>query len=171
MGMQSYYEIIEKQRNQLSAYKEQIDDTKAKHEESMPIATSSVDASERREKELLTSVEELESELGAAKREKDDRSHLMAELQEQLNTMGEVSCRAETLEKQNQDLSDMVTSLQQRVQELAQEKDRILLEKTKAEIELKEMKIDHECNTTKAKKLRLTRFLVRPWLLLRRQRL
>jgi len=65
--LKTYYDTIEEQKNTISQYDEKLSNLEAKHDESMLIATNSVESSQKREESLLTNIEELESELSIAK--------------------------------------------------------------------------------------------------------
>ncbi|EED89052.1 predicted protein [Thalassiosira pseudonana CCMP1335] len=154
--LQSYYETIQEQSAQLDVYQQQIEDIEQKHEESMLIATNSVEASQRRENDLLTNIEELESELTRVMKEKDDREQWLNDLQDRLdiiererdNGLGNAESAMrdvndslsvqESLIQENKQLAMEVERLLSEIRAVTKEKDRIWMEKTKVDMLMKQ---------------------------------
>ena len=175
--MKTYYETIKNQTELVDTHGQEIQEINAKHKESMLIATNSVNASRRREEELLTSLEELESALSEVSHESDSKSQSIAELQSRVdaleNAMEEARiAKIETFKGENEDLQSQVNLLQRDLSQITREKEKIWLEKTKVEIDLKEMKLNQTARSIEQKadqrKRRWTRYILRPWLLVRR---
>mmetsp|Transcript_30235 Transcript_30235/g.64061 ORF Transcript_30235/g.64061 Transcript_30235/m.64061 type:complete len:1027 (+) Transcript_30235:142-3222(+) len=134
--LSTYYDTIQDQTLQIGEYEQKLNDMAHNHEESMLIATNSVKASQLREENLLTNIEELESELAIVKKEKDGREKELNDLQDDLNKMEED--RDGSLDERDDDSASLMIQIEQlqcKVQEVTQEKDRIWLEKTKIEME------------------------------------
>lgn len=179
--MQTYYEAIQNQTELVATHDQEIQEINTKHEESMMIATNSVNASRRREEELLTSVEELESELSEVSLERDRKSQSIAELQSRIDGLEDAlkdarSATTETFEGKNEDLQSQVDALQHDLSKITREKEKLWLEKTKVEIDLKEIKLDHKARDIEQKeqnadqrKRRWATYILRPWLLFRRR--
>ena len=176
--MQTYYETIQNQTELIFTHEQEIKDINSKHEESMLIATNSVNASRRREEELLTSLEELESELSEVSNESDRKSQSIAELQGRTDALGDAlkdarSAKNETFEGENEELKSRVEALQQDLSDVKREKEKIWLEKTKVEIDLKEMKLNQKAWSIEQKadqrKRRWRTYILRSWRLFRRR--
>ena len=147
--LSTYYETIEEQKTQINGYDDKIIQLEKSHNESMLIATNSVEASQRREGALLANIEELEEDLATVKREKDETEKEMDELQARLDKMEQDRERLEMeknehdstsssdrLVKDNEELSTQIKHLEYRVQEVTLEKDNLQLEKRKIEMGL-----------------------------------
>ncbi len=103
--LSTYYESIQSQSSQITKYEEEIADMGQRHNESILIAASSVEASMRREENLLTNIEELESELLIAKKERDSRQDELSALQVRLHKMEVLQSHSEMLERRNEELA------------------------------------------------------------------
>jgi len=155
--LSEYYETIQDQTSQISLLEKTMDDTECRHEESMLIATNAVEASQRREENLLTNIEELESELAIVKKEKDEGEERWNELQVRLDARmeedaaaaaaatipnekdGSSSDKRENLAQHNNELTMIIESLQDRVQAVSQEKERIMSDKRMMEDEIRRL--------------------------------
>lgn len=173
--IQTYYETIQEQSEALDEYKKQIKDMQKKHDDSMLIATNSVDASQRREEDLLNHVEELENELDEVQKEKSDIEQKLKELQGQLNVVSRSSqqVKGET-DSENMRLSIEIEGLRRDLDAALKEKERILAEKVRLEQVIVDSVIgeDHKSDEIpgqiQPKRSRL-QYLLRPWTILKRQ--
>lgn len=172
--IETYYKTIQEQAKELDDYKQNIEDMQKKHDESMIISTSSVEASQRREADLLNSIEELEGELEEMQKEKSARDQRLIELQEQLSAASMQTNDNKAFDDQNRQLLIEIESLRRQVGTVSKEKEHILGEKAKLEHTiidraLGENRVSEELlGRVKLKKSRL-RYLLRPWLLLKRE--
>ena len=154
--LSTYYETIETQSINVEEYKQQIKDMEQTHKEAMLIATSSVDASQKREESLLMNIEELEGELATAKKARDDTQESLEGLQAQLDNMQEDAASAAAvavaesnkskqspdnlfLPQQNKELTLKVQKLECRIEDECKEKEEILADKTRLENEVGNM--------------------------------
>lgn len=137
--LQRYYKTIQNQTAQLDSYKEEVTEMETKHKESILIATNSVEASQKREMDMLNTIEELEGELSKVTQEKEDGKKLLQKLQGQLRELEQkaeeeaqavalqpapVSSDDTNVEDSNEskeDLSKIVEQLQSQVEALASE--------------------------------------------------
>ena len=177
--IQTYYETIQDQTAEISSYKKQIEDMQSNHDDSMLIATNSVEASQRRETDLLNNIEELESELNLLQEEKNHRDEKLRNLQKQLDEgaidmISNSAIENEALHKQNKQLVAEIDELRRQVDTLAEEKQMILKEKEKIERAMinsiigEDSKPDKLLSKAKPKQSRW-RYLLRPWALFKRQ--
>lgn len=162
--LSTYYETIQTQTVQISELEQQIKDTKQAHEESMLIATNSVEASQRREATLLTNVEELERELSAVTKEKDESEKELDDLQARLDKMKKDAATSaastpspredvlspsnkhddssasspsrESLTQHNEKLMRELAGLRSKMRTVSQEKERVSSEKIRLEEEI-----------------------------------
>jgi hypothetical protein len=124
-----YYDTIRGQSAHIDDQAERAADAELRHEEAMLIATRSVEASRRREGDLLTNIEELEGELAGARGEVagregtliDARSRL-AELEGKIRDGYE---REGILVERNEELTMKVEVLELRVHDAIREAKRI----------------------------------------------
>ena len=181
--LQTYYKTIQNQTAQLDSYKIELAEMEAKHKESMLIATNSVEASQKREVDMLNAIEELESELSTVTKEKEDGEKMLKNLQVQLDELEKNAAQTVPLptlissgdedypledlkEESKQDLSKIVEQLQSQVQALASE--------IRAKEDDKESKEDqsvvtgHETKVTSSRSKRWRRRILRPWTMFRR---
>ena len=138
--LQRYYKTIQNQTAQIDSYKMEVTNMEATHKESILIATNSVEASQKREMDMLNTIEELEGELSKVTQEKEDGKKLLQKLQGQLHELekkAEVEAQAVALqpapansddsnvedsnESKKEDLSKIVEQLQSQVEALASE--------------------------------------------------
>jgi chromosome segregation ATPase len=173
--VQTYYETIQDQSTELTDYKKQIEDMQKKHDDSMLIATNSVEASQRREADLLNNIEELEGELADLQKEKKEKDQEVRTLQGQLNAMTSNSQQVEgDTVKQNKQLAMEINELRLSLDTVTKEKEQILDAKLKVERILVDRVLgeDHSPDEmivkTKPKQSRW-RYLLYPWTLLRRR--
>lgn len=169
--IETYYETIQEQSKMLDDYKRNIENMQSKHDESILLATASVEESQRREIDLLNNIEELEGELNELQKEKSASDQRLTELQENLSATNEQPNGA--VEDENKELFIEIESLRRQVDTLSMEKERILGEK----VRLEHMIIDRALGENRAgdellgrvepKKNKL-RYVLRPWLLLTR---
>ena len=85
--LESFNQTIHSQQIEISKYQEQLQCLEERQQESILIATSSVEASQRRETDLLTNIEELESELEDAVDEKHEMERELADLKDRFVIM------------------------------------------------------------------------------------
>jgi len=141
--LSTYYNTIEEQKNTISQYDEELSDMESSHNESMLIATNSVEASQQREESLLTNIEELECELSIAKEYTDKRDTEINTLQSRLDEMEDERESLIThdrhankeLAKHNKELAMKVEKLEYRVEEVSFDRDRLQLEKRKMQMD------------------------------------
>ena len=136
--LQTYYKTIQNQTAQLDSYKMELEEMESKQEESMLIATNSVEASQKREVEMLNTIEELESELSMVRKENENGERLLRKLQDELTEMKMKAVQSEPpptpldeeiddshpqgpRDELNEDLREMVEQLQSQVQAMASE--------------------------------------------------
>jgi len=151
--LSTYYKTIQNQTGHIEELEHQIKDMELTHEESMLIATNSVEASQRREGDLLTNIEELELELVTVTKKKNEREKWLNDLQARLDAMeeaaasttipgpGEPSSSAspsarENFEQRNEELTVEVASLRSKIQKMSKEKEHISSEKIRLEEEV-----------------------------------
>ncbi len=126
--LSAYYESIQSLSSQITKYEEEIADMGQRHNESILIATSSVEASMRREENLLTNIEELESELFIVKKERDGRQDELSDLQARLRKMEVLQSQSEMLERRNEELTAKLELLERKVIEETQQRDQSFAE-------------------------------------------
>jgi len=179
--LKTYYDTIEEQKNAISQYDEKLSNLEAKHEESMLIATNSVEASQQREESLLTNIEELESELSIAKDITDTKDEEMNTLQSRLDEMKDERESLIThdrnankeLAKHNKELAMKVERLEYRVEEVSLDRDRLQLEKRKMQMDsLIHMKDEDDgvSSSGRDQAKQKSRRWYKPWTFLRRRR-
>jgi peptidoglycan hydrolase CwlO-like protein len=169
--IETYYETIQEQSKELDDYKQNINDMQKKHDESILIATASVEASQRRETDLLNSIEELEGELEEIQKEKTAIDKRLIELEEQLST---TSMQTNNADDQNKKLLVEIESLRRQIDTVSQEKEHILGEKVRLEYliidrALGEDRVSKELLGRVKPKKSILRYLLRPWLLFKRK--
>ncbi|KAL7433222.1 hypothetical protein ACHAXM_003461 [Skeletonema potamos] len=182
--LQTYYKTIQNQTAQLDSYKIELAEMKAKHKESMLIATNSVEASQKREVDMLNTIEELESELSAVTKEKEDGKKMLRNLQDQLvqlekkaaqtvppptptSSVGEdVTLIINTKEESKEDLSKIVEQLQSQVEALASEMRKKNVDNGSKEDQ--SVVTENETQETGSRSKRWRRRLLRPWTMFRR---
>ena len=163
----TYYETIETQKSNVSQLERQIKDMEQKQDESMLIATSSVEASKQREINLLRNVEELESDLAEVEKERDDGEKLLNDLQDRLARIEEDSNHASaatsftsanqvddsfddkdsaltlpslsSMAQQNKELTIQIEALELKLKSESQDKEQILRNKMKVETEIRQL--------------------------------
>ena len=125
--LETYYETIQHQSALINDQTERMTEAERRHEEGMVIATSSVEASRRREGALLTNIEELEGELNMARREVGEREGVLVRMRSHLVELeGKIqdrNARERTLVELNEELTTKVKVLEWRVQEATRELD------------------------------------------------
>lgn len=178
--LSTYYETIQSQVLQIRNYEEQISDMSQRHNESMLIATSSVEASQRREENLLTNIEELENELLIARSEMDSRQNELSDLQTRLHKMEDLRLQSDNmLEKRNDELTAKIELLERKVIAVTQQKDQALAENISIVLEKSEMfgKADLDAssspslsNNPQHQRFKWVRVIFRPLALFRRKR-
>ncbi len=178
--LSTYYETIQSQILQITNYEEQIADMSQRHNESMLIATSSVEASQRREENLLTNIEELENELLIARSEMDSRQNELSDLQTRLHKMEDLRLQSDNmLEKRNDELTAKIELLERKVIAVTQQKDQALAENISIVLEKSEMfgKADLDAssspslsNNPQHQRFKWVRVIFRPLALFRRKR-
>ncbi|KAL7484603.1 hypothetical protein ACHAW6_010233 [Cyclotella cf. meneghiniana] len=176
--LQTYYETIQDQTAQISNYKKQIDEMQGKYNDSMLIATKSVEASQRRETDLLNNIEELESELKLLQKEKNDHDMKLKTLQERLNAVemdNDLTQEKQELDQQNKQLAMEIDMLRREVDVVTGEKNAILMEKVKLERVLidrvlgEDRKPEEILAKQESKQKNWRSYLWRPWTLLKRR--
>lgn len=178
----SFNQTIQKQHYQIEKYQEQVNSLKKEHEESILIAKSSVEASQKRESQLLSSIEELESELVLVRTEenesnaKNDESKALLQrkiAQEKLNS--------EKLTHKNRELELVISQLNDKIKALKTENEDISVPERRDDGRKMEHSSDTISDVSKGKEMHLKtekeprkrtwrRVLFRPWTLLRKQR-
>ncbi|KAL9189335.1 hypothetical protein ACHAXT_011825 [Thalassiosira profunda] len=166
--LSTYYDTIQDQTSQIEELQSQMNSMQQKHNDSMLIATNSVEASLRREEELLTSVEELEAALVGATAGRDRGSLRLAEAQLRLDALEgtvaavqsneeEASSSQADLERRNEDLRGELERLRGEVQRASEEKERAAMAGDPGE-------------TPRGQRRQwLRRAILRPWTLFRRR--
>eukprot|EP00956_Cyclotella_meneghiniana_P019685 scaffold34064_cov121-Cyclotella_meneghiniana.AAC.1 len=158
--IQTYYETIQDQSSEIHKYKKQIECMQKDHEEAMLIATNSVESSQRREKNLLNNIEELEDELNGLLIIDKDTSSL-----KQANA---------AVEEQNKQMTGEIERLRYELEVLSKENLEILDEKLKFERIILDRVLGQDqrpisvTRKSKAKRMSRWRYLLRPWTLLNR---
>lgn len=172
--LSTYYETIQSQLSQITNFEVEIFDMGLRHNESMLIATSSVEASQRREENLLTNIEELESELIIAKKDRDSRLDELRDFQARLHKMEDHRSRSEMLERRNDELTMKIELLEQKMIEVTQQKDQSLAENRGILLERSEETGKNELDTSLSPQPQRQRFkwiraIFRPFALFRRK--
>eukprot|EP00804_Cyclotella_cryptica_P011075 CCRYP_013551-RB/>CCRYP_013551-RB protein AED:0.09 eAED:0.09 QI:75/-1/1/1/-1/0/1/77/749 len=176
--LQTYYETIQDQTTEISDYKKQIDEMQMKHNDSMLIATKSVEASQLRETDLLNNIEELEGELKLLQEEKKDYDMKLKTLQESLNAVekdNDVAQAKDELDHQYKQLAMEVDKLRREVDVVTGEKNAIMTEKVKLERVLidrvlgEDRKPEEFLVNKKTNQKKWRSYLWRPWTLLKRK--
>jgi len=182
--LQTYYKTIQNQTAQLDGYEIELAEIETKHKESMLIATNSVEASQKRELDMLNTIEELESELSTVTKQKVDGEKLLQNLQDKLDELEkkaaqsvppplpindeveEVPVVEDSAEAPKEDLTKIVEQLQSQVQALASE-----MKASSVDKESKEDQSDvtgNEAQVTSSRSKRWRRRILRPWTMFRR---
>eukprot|EP00985_Skeletonema_marinoi_P029334 scaffold27615_cov139-Skeletonema_marinoi.AAC.1 len=182
--LQTYYKTIQNQTAQLDGYEIELAEIETKHKESMLIATNSVEASQKRELDMLNTIEELESELSTVTKQKVDGEKLLQTLQDKLDELEkkaaqtvpppmpisdeveDVSVVEDSAEASKEDLTKIVEQLQSQVQALASEMKAASVDKGS-----KEDQSDvtgNEAQATSSRSKRWRRRILRPWTMFRR---
>ncbi|KAL7467765.1 hypothetical protein ACHAXS_008007, partial [Conticribra weissflogii] len=178
----SFNQTIQKQHYQIEKYQEQVNFLKKEHQESMLIAKSSVDASQKREGELLRNIEELERELSLAQREKNEFTIKLDESKELFQKkIDDEKLDAVKLVQKNTEYELLIAQLNDKIKVLINENDRSSVQDKEEEgrkgvdsleaISLVSRDEELQSKTGKEPRKRTwRRVLFRPWTLLRRQR-
>jgi len=181
--LQTYYKTIQNQTAQLDGYEIELAEMEAKHKESMLIATNSVEASQKRELDMLNTIEELESELSTVTKQKVDGEKLLQNLQDKLGELEKKAAQTipppmpvsdevedvpveDSAEASKEDLTKIVEQLQSQVQALASEMKAASVDKDN-----KEDQNDvtaNEAQATSSRSKRWRRRILRPWTMFRR---
>jgi hypothetical protein len=124
-----YYDTIRGQSAHIDDQAERAADAELRHEEAMLIATRSVEASRRREGDLLTNIEELEGELAGARGEVAGREGTLIDARSRLTELeGKIRDgyeREGILVERNEELTMKVEVLELRVHDAIREAKRI----------------------------------------------
>ena len=176
--IQAYYETIQDQSSELTSYKKQIQEMGKNHSDAMLIATNSVEASQRRETDLLNNVEELESELNEVQEGKNVMKKEIESLRMRLDSVdNEVISSDQTkgdVENKNKQLTMDIEKLRHELDIISKEKDQVMrdnekLERLVIDRVLGEDRSHNGVSSEKPKsKQSKLRYLLRPWTLLRR---
>ena len=182
--LQTYYKTIQNQTAQLDNYEMELAEMAAKHDESMLIATNSVEASQKREVDLLNTIEELESELSTITKQKEDGEKLLQNLQDQLDELEKKASQTlpppmpissevqgspleDSEEASKEDLSKIVEQLQSQVQALASEMKAKSVDEERKENE--SLVTGNETQETSSRLKRWRRRILRPWTMFRKR--
>lgn len=181
--LQTYYKTIQNQTAQLDRYEIELAEMETKHKESMLIATNSVEASQKREVDLLNTIEELESELSAVTEQKYDGEKLLQNLQDQLDELQKEAPQTlppplpisnevqdvllkDSEESSREDLSKIVEQLQSQVEALASEM-KAVKSFDKESNENQDDVTGNEIQVTNSRSKRWRRRILRPWTMFR----
>jgi len=181
--LQTYYKTIQNQTAQLDSYKIELAEMEAKHKESMLIATNSVEASQKREVDMLNTIEELESELSIVTKEKEDGEKMLQNLQDQVDELEKKAAQTvppptptssveedvtlvDSKEESKEDLSKIVEQLQSQVQALASEMRTKNVDKESKKDQSAVAENDTQVTSSRSK--RWLRRVLRPWTMFRR---
>lgn len=181
--LQTYYKTIQNQTAQLDSYKIELAEMEAKHKESMLIATNSVEASQKREVDMLNTIEELESELSIVTKEKEDGEKMLQNLQDQVDELEKKAAQTvppptptssveedvtlvDSKEESKEDLSKIVEQLQSQVQALASEMRTKNVDKESKKDQ--SAVADNDTQVTSSRSKRWLRRVLRPWTMFRR---
>eukprot|EP00984_Skeletonema_dohrnii_P010012 scaffold3867_cov115-Skeletonema_dohrnii-CCMP3373.AAC.12 len=182
--LQTYYKTIQNQTAQLDGYEIELAEMESKHKESMLIATNSVEASQKRELDMLNTIEELESELSTVTKQKVDGEMLLQNLQDKLDELEkkaeqtvpppmpisedveDVPVVEDSAEASKEDLAKIVEQLQSQVQALASEMKAASVGKDNKEDQ--NDVTEKETQVTRSRSKRWRRRILRPWTMFRR---
>jgi hypothetical protein len=172
--LSTYYETIQSQLSQIMKFEEEIFDMGLRHNESILIATSSVEASQHREENLLKNIEELESELIIANKDRDSRLDELRDFQARLHKMEDHRSRSEMLERRNDELTMKIELLERKMIEVTQQKDQALAENKSILLERSEEAGKNELDTSlspqpQRQRFKRVRAIFRPFALFRRK--
>ncbi|KAL7428466.1 hypothetical protein ACHAXH_001578 [Discostella pseudostelligera] len=172
--LSTYYETIQSQLSQIMKFEEEIFDMGLRHNESILIATSSVEASQHREENLLKNIEELESELIIANKDRDSRLDKLRDFQARLHKMEDHRSRSEMLERRNDELTMKIELLERKMIEVTQQKDQALAENKSILLERSEEAGKNELDTSlspqpQRQRFKRVRAIFRPFALFRRK--
>jgi len=177
----SFNQTIQKQHYQIEKYQEQVNFLKKEHEESILIAKSSVEASQQRESQLLSSIEELENELVLVRTEKNESTTEHDESKALLQRkIDQEKLNSEKLTHKNRELELVISQLNDKIKVLTTENEDISVLERRDEGRKMEDSSETISDVSQGKEMQLKterdprkrtwrRVLFRPWTLLRKQ--
>ncbi|KAK1747115.1 sirohydrochlorin ferrochelatase [Skeletonema marinoi] len=153
--LQTYYKTIQNQTAQLDGYEIELAEIETKHKESMLIATNSVEASQKRELDMLNTIEELEKEAAQTVPPPMPISDEVEDVPVE-----------DSAEASKEDLTKIVEQLQSQVQALASEMKAASVDKQSKEDQNDVTGNEAQVPSSRSKRWR--RRILRPWTMFRR---